>query len=395
MKSRRKFKFSRKIDGGVLFALILFLISSLSPRQALAAGGKDDDLSWSDEAELYMAVPAADGQSAVSIRQFTETFAEFTAPPGQHGSGRPVVSTVYRVDIESGGEIVYSNVFGAAIAEAGSVTIDVDAEVPEGAAVTVSLLYSGAAYQLGSGHDPVVSWVADGKPRTAEFALEYDGSNAVGYGLVNAFEVEPLGREPVSGDGFSLPDTGGVGVLGVLCAGGALAFVGVAGAWAVRRSRRRAALALLCAALALGSVAVPVSARGGPAARIGTGSHPVITSVETELVESVDGFVKHVSVSNTDMQHDVFVRARAFCPEGYSLAYSSESESWLTGDGGWWYYDDVLPAGRDTPELDIAICDADGGAVVAAGEARTFNVIVVYEATPVLYDEAGEPHPGW
>ena len=63
--------------------------------------------------------------------------------------------------------------------------------------------------------------------------------------------------------------------------------------------------------------------------------------------EEVDSRGKHVSVENTG-DYDCFVRVRAFAPSDITLSYQPENSGWTDGGDGFWYYDQILPAGETT-----------------------------------------------
>ena len=64
------------------------------------------------------------------------------------------------------------------------------------------------------------------------------------------------------------------------------------------------------------------------------------------------------------------------------LTYADDEGKWTPGEDGCYYYSDVVPAGGETQELRIGIDHMD--------REESFNVIVVQESTPVLYDEQGQ-----
>lgn len=115
---------------------------------------------------------------------------------------------------------------------------------------------------------------------------------------------------------------------------------------------------------------------------------------ETIPNETVDQNGKHVTISNIG-DYDCFVRVTAFAP--VTLTYN-------TPDGGWtemvdendknvsyWCYDDVLPAGKTTEqELNITYKFPEGN-----DKPEEFNIVVIQECTPVLYDKDGNPYADW
>lgn len=100
--------------------------------------------------------------------------------------------------------------------------------------------------------------------------------------------------------------------------------------------------------------------------------------------ETVDDWTKHVTISNTG-DYDCYVRVRAFAGNAYTLQYSGGN--WTLGTDGYYYYNEIVPAGGSTGTLDIVIAGAVDG--------QSFNVVVVQECTPVQYDEDGSPYADW
>ena len=149
----------------------------------------------------------------------------------------------------------------------------------------------------------------------------------------------------------------------------------------------------LCLAAAALTLALGVSAGGAMAyfTTYDTASGRASLSLDNTVtvpVEEVSDWTKHVTIQNTgDM--DCFVRARAFAGEKYQdgLQYSDESGKWTPGSDGYYYYSDMVPAGASAEELTIHIDNMDSE--------ESFNVIVVQESTPALYDEQGNPYADW
>lgn len=123
-------------------------------------------------------------------------------------------------------------------------------------------------------------------------------------------------------------------------------------------------------------------ARGGVTVRLGS---------RTELIEEVSDWTKRVSVTSDSDSQPVYIRARAFCGSAYHLKYSDSSNLWRDGGDGYYYYQEILRGGETTSELNIEIENAPETA--AAGD--SFQVVVVYESTPVCYDEDGNPYEDW
>lgn len=112
-------------------------------------------------------------------------------------------------------------------------------------------------------------------------------------------------------------------------------------------------------------------------------------SEETKIVEDLDGSTKVVHIENAEGSRPVFVRAKAFSGSTYPLAY--EGSGWIQGDDGYYYYGTsssnltILEPGASTSDLDVDITFPQG-----AVDGDSFNVVVVYETTPVLYKNVVE-----
>ena len=108
---------------------------------------------------------------------------------------------------------------------------------------------------------------------------------------------------------------------------------------------------------------------------------------ETIPNETVDKDGKHVTITNTG-DYDCFVRVTAFAP--MKLTYTTPNGGWKAKDDGYWYYEGVLPAGETTPELNISYKFPEG-----KDKPEEFNIVVIQECTPVLYDKDGNPYADW
>lgn len=140
-----------------------------------------------------------------------------------------------------------------------------------------------------------------------------------------------------------------------------------------------------------------VQARGGYTIRLGD---------ETEISEGYsEGFKRVVIRSDADSE-PVYVRVTAFCGDRYMLRYIDESGRWSKGaNDDYYYYSDIVNGGGETTELKIEIGlrggddtfvplkDAFAAGLVEKGD--SFNVVVIYESTPVRYDGSGQPYADW
>lgn len=123
------------------------------------------------------------------------------------------------------------------------------------------------------------------------------------------------------------------------------------------------------------------------------GGHAVILAGEVTTIDeefSFNDWTKRLVVTNTDETgRSVYVRARAFSGDLYPLAYGGTG--WEAGDDGYYYYGEILDAGGSTQELLVEI----QGVPEEVTDPESFNVVVVYETTPVQYDAEGNPYADW
>lgn len=103
--------------------------------------------------------------------------------------------------------------------------------------------------------------------------------------------------------------------------------------------------------------------------------------------ETVDNWTKHVTIQNTG-DYDCFVRVRAFAGAQYQDGLTYSGNNWSLADDGYYYYSQIVEAGTSTEDvLDIRIAHENID--------QDFNVIVVQESAPVIYDENGNPTGDW
>lgn len=122
-----------------------------------------------------------------------------------------------------------------------------------------------------------------------------------------------------------------------------------------------------------------------------------LSFTDTETEDDVKDWTKHISIENTG-EAACFVRVKVLAGEKYRkyLSCTSEREgSWELKEDGYWYYDEVLEAGEKTGELLAVLDRTQLKADTDDGGREEFNVIVVQESTPVLYDSGGNPYADW
>ena len=112
---------------------------------------------------------------------------------------------------------------------------------------------------------------------------------------------------------------------------------------------------------------------------------------ETTPHEEVRERNKIVTIENTG-DYDCFVRVKAFAGTDVQNSLTYSGSNWSPGDGGYYYYSEVLPAkgGESTP-LTINV----SAVLEKVDEEHDMNVIVIQECTPVQYDRDGNPYPDW
>lgn len=120
------------------------------------------------------------------------------------------------------------------------------------------------------------------------------------------------------------------------------------------------------------------------------GSHVVNMGSRAEIHEDVSSMTKHVSVTNVSQINDCFVRVKVFHSGELNVTYHDAGGLWTEGEGGYWYYGPILPAGQSTEILDVKIGD-----LPEDFDRSSFNVVVIQECTPVVYDDAGSPVADW
>lgn len=123
------------------------------------------------------------------------------------------------------------------------------------------------------------------------------------------------------------------------------------------------------------------------------GGHPVTLGTQTSIKEEVEDMTKHIVLSNTG-ECECYVRVKVFGGSMYKIEFSGATDEnnnayWsLNEEDGYWYYKDILAVGEETKELLAKI-------EIPADSTESFNIVVIQECTPVLYDESGNPYADW
>lgn len=115
------------------------------------------------------------------------------------------------------------------------------------------------------------------------------------------------------------------------------------------------------------------------------GSGTVSLGPKTEIDEDVSEMTKHVTIRNTSA-NECFVRVKVFC--GTDVTCTPEGRNWSHREDGYWYYGPVVAADETAEVLDVKI-------EYKGEQPQDFNVVVVQECTPVIYDEGGNATADW
>lgn len=118
----------------------------------------------------------------------------------------------------------------------------------------------------------------------------------------------------------------------------------------------------------------------------------VLDFSETEINEKVEPGMKKITAKNVG-ETECFVRIRVIAGTEHAdkwVVDLANSSNWKLGNDGYYYYFDgnrekVLAPEEITSELKIAIKNFK----------EEFNVVVIQENTPALYDENGAAYSDW
>lgn len=122
------------------------------------------------------------------------------------------------------------------------------------------------------------------------------------------------------------------------------------------------------------------------------GGYPIHLGERTDITEDFSDWTKHVAITSDPESAPVYIRVKAFSGSLYELEYASEvTGDWTLGADGYYYYNKILKGGETTSRLNVMI----SGIPADAEDGDKFNVVVIYESTPVLYDSAGAEYADW
>lgn len=122
------------------------------------------------------------------------------------------------------------------------------------------------------------------------------------------------------------------------------------------------------------------------------GSKTLNLEYSTETKEELDGLDKHITMTNTG-NTEVFVRVQLFYGEGsnqnvtVTVPGEGTGEGWSqdAADSHVWNYAGTLAPGQSTSQLVVD--------VTANETIKDYNIVVIGQTSPVLYDENNDPYP--
>jgi len=96
---------------------------------------------------------------------------------------------------------------------------------------------------------------------------------------------------------------------------------------------------------------------------------------------------KEIVIANTG-NAPCFVRVKAFAGSDIVMNVTA-GNGWTDGDGSdYWYFTPVLMPGASTNKLEIALSNIPE----AAENGDSFNIVVVYESVPAIYDSSNDSY---
>ena len=124
---------------------------------------------------------------------------------------------------------------------------------------------------------------------------------------------------------------------------------------------------------------------------IATGGYKMdLGFTDTKIEEDVDKDGKHVVITNVG-DYDCFVRIKVFAADNLKIKYNL-GKDWQESDDGYIYYNKVLSSKDKTSELNIKYTLPE---VNDDNKDNDYNIVVIQEFTPVVYDDQGNLIANW
>ena len=126
------------------------------------------------------------------------------------------------------------------------------------------------------------------------------------------------------------------------------------------------------------------------------GKKTITLGEETSIKEEFDQWEKKLTITAEQDSEPVYVRARAFIPEDIGLdLVQSGGEGWSYNTSDHWSYYRTPISGKPSPQSASVLKFKISTIPETVEIGDNFNVVIVYEYTPVQYEEnsAGELVP--
>ncbi len=156
--------------------------------------------------------------------------------------------------------------------------------------------------------------------------------------------------------------------------------------------KRKAAL-FVCALTAVAAANVNTASAYFTARTEARGGYDV-EAKEVKVIpdEQVSDLQKTITVKNTG-EADCWARVKVLSGSLFDITYGAGA-GWSEGTADdYWYYDKVLKSGESATAITASI--SIKGEVDKDEFMSEFNVVVITECTPVLYDENGQQYANW
>lgn len=111
---------------------------------------------------------------------------------------------------------------------------------------------------------------------------------------------------------------------------------------------------------------------------------------DTRIDEEVDHDGKHVVIENVG-DYDCFVRVKVFGADSLQLKYQLGNH-WQENEDGYFYYNQALASKEKTTELNVKYTLPE---VKDENKDKDYNIVVIQEFTPVVYDDSGNLVASW
>jgi hypothetical protein len=163
-----------------------------------------------------------------------------------------------------------------------------------------------------------------------------------------------------------------------------------------KRNKQIISLAVCALALAAGLSVKPALAYF-TSYQTASGTVEIAVDAEAELTEEFSAWTKIITIQNTG-DTDCYIRVAAIAPEEYTLT-EEEPDEWTLENDGYYYYNEPVAPDGVTSELKLKISGQDGIVDQVKNNQSylpaDFNVIILQEASRVLYDTDGNAYADW